>query len=226
MGLQAREESNSTFLAVAGGYIWDKKAEESHPNYSTQDYETSDGVKQRKGARFNSLLGKIVDVKIGEHDKYGDSIQVTVLSDEERYIVSISVNNRYSQDMLKMLLKVDFSKDVLMTPYDSNNFKNSRGARNQGISFKQDGEKINLRNDDAPFKDSEWFKTANKKAKKRFFEDLTEWFLDEVRENVINNYFSEDSKNSSDNIDSKAEAQLSAASVDNSNLDDELSQLI
>ena len=184
MGLQSRDDSagqgKATFLGVAGGYIWDKSAGKDHPSYKTQEYAKLEGeVGTRAGARYDSLAGNVVGVEFADHEQYGESVRVTVDSKGEVFIVSIGTNNRYSQDMLKVLLKMDFSKPILMKPYDfQDKVKNKRV---QGISFKQDGEKIALRNDDAPFESAEFFKTATQKKKKRFFEDLTEWFVDAVK---------------------------------------------
>ena len=47
--------------------------------------------------------------------------------------------------------------------------------------------KLVLRVEGAPNKDSEWFKTAGSKNIKRFFEDLTDWFIAEVTTKVVGN---------------------------------------
>tara|TARA_R110002167_G_scaffold87190_1_gene235827 strand:+ start:995 stop:1726 length:732 start_codon:yes stop_codon:yes gene_type:complete len=191
MGLQAGSsegsEMRSTFLGVAGGYIWDKKADKSDPNFKTQEYKKlGDEVGVRQGAQYKALNGKVVGVRFNNHEQYGESILVTLVSDGEAFIISIGTNNRYSQDMMKGLLKMDFSKPILLTPYDFIDKKTSK--RVQGISFKQDGNKIALRNDDAPF-DSNIFSSNDKRKVKRFFEDLTQWFVDEVTEKVIDVHF-------------------------------------
>ncbi len=188
MGLQVRNEGSesSTYLAVAGGYVWNKKEDESHPQFATQEFKKIDGTTgSRKGARYDSLTGVISGVEIKTHDQYGESIQTKIVSGEEVYTLSISTNNRYSQDMMKALLKLDLSLPVMLRPYD---FVNKQNKRVQGISFTQNGEKVVLRNDDAPF-NPDIFASGDKKKIKRFFEDLTEWFVDEVTSKVINGYF-------------------------------------
>jgi hypothetical protein len=182
MGLGTVQQNNTTFLSLAGGYVWNRKADESNPNFATQDYETSEGKKTRQGARYADLSGSIKGVEFKTHDKFGESINVTFDASGESYTIAIATNNRYSQDMMKALLKLDLTKEVYLKPYD---FVDKDGRRAQGVVFRQDGEKINLRNDDAPSKESEWFKSSNKKQIKRFFEDLTEWFIAEVEEKVI-----------------------------------------
>jgi hypothetical protein len=191
LGTEVAHEGTSTFLSVAGGYIWDKKQGEDHPQFKVQEYkDNNDEIATRQGACYPTLAGQIVDVRINEHDKFGQSVQVTFLSDGDRYIVSIGTNNRFSQDMLKMLLKVDLAKSVKMKPYEF--IDKLKGKRVQGIVFHEDGEKIVLRNEEAPFKDGDFFKTATKKQKNRFFEDLTEWFVDTVQTTVIDVHFTKD----------------------------------
>ena len=83
---------------------------------------------------------------------------------------------------MKALLVSDLSKELFIKPYD---FTDQRGKRVQGISFKQDGEKLNLRIGGAPDKPTEWFNSASKKQIRRFFEDLAEYFVAEVEEKIV-----------------------------------------
>lgn len=181
MGLGTVNKNNGLYLTIAGGFIWNRKADKSDPNYAEQKWKDHEGnEKVRSGAQYADLTGKVVDVQFRVHDKYGENINVTIEDeDKDRYILSISTNNRYSQDLMKMLLKVDLSKDVFIKPYD---FIGEDNKRAMGISFRQDGEKIALRNDDAPQYEGEW---TNKKKVKRYFEDLTEWFVEEIEANIV-----------------------------------------
>jgi hypothetical protein len=184
MGLgSVREGSGAKFLVIAGGFIWDKKADASDPDYATQDYEKADkSIGTRKGAQYGDLTGEVKMVEFRTHPEYGESVNVTLDSDGERFIISISTNNRYSQDMMKALLKYDMNKEIFIKPYD---FVGKDKKRAQGISFRQDGDKIDLKNDEAPFQDAEWFKSQDKKKIKRFFEDLSDWYVAEVEASII-----------------------------------------
>jgi hypothetical protein len=173
----------STFLSVAGGYIWDRKADASNPNYATQSFDRADGTQgERAGARYADLTGSVTKVEFRTHPQYGENVNVTIEANGERFILSVSTNNRYSQDLMKMLLVADLTKPVYIKPYD---FVDAAKRRAQGISFRQDGVKLVLRVEGAPNKDSEWFKTAGSKNIKRFFEDLTEWFIEQVNTKVV-----------------------------------------
>lgn len=183
MGLGSVNNNKGIFLSIAGGYIWDRKADKSNPNYATQEYEKANGEKgERQGARYADLTGTITGVQFKTHAQYGENINVN-FDDEDggKYIISISTNNRYSQDMMKALLKLDLKKEVFVKPYD---FLDDSKKRVMGISFRQDGKKVDLKVDEAPNKDAEWFKNASKKQIKRFFEDLSDWFVAEVEEKI------------------------------------------
>ena len=186
MGLGSVKENQGLYLSVAGGFIWDRKAEKTHPEYAVQEFDRVDGTKgERSGARYADLTGNVTGVEFRTHDQYGESINVSIKSGEETFIMSISTNNRYSQDMMKALLKADLNEDIYIKPYDFTDPKTNK--RVQGISFRQDGEKIDLKVDtpDEFTKEKDWFKNANKKQIKRFFEDLSDWFVGEVEEKVV-----------------------------------------
>ena len=186
MGLGKVQEGGAIFLSVAGGYIWDRKQGKDHECYAEQEFERQDKTTgTRAGAQYGDLTGRVGKVAFRTHVEYGESINVTFVdSDGESYILSISTNNRYSQDLMKALINMDLEKPLYLRPYD---FVGSDKRRAQGITFKQDGEKLDLKVEvPAEFtKDEAWFKKAEKKQIKRFFEDLNEWYVAEVEEKVV-----------------------------------------
>lgn len=183
MGLGAVNNTKSKYLSIAGGFIWDKKAEKTDPNYATQEYEKADKSKHlRAGARYQDLTGMIIGVTLRTHDEYGDSLNVVVKDGEESYTISLGIDNRYCGDFMKALLVFDMEKPLFIKPYD---FIGTNKKRAMGISFRQDGEKLNLRIDDSPMKDAEWFKTAEKREIKRFFEDVTDYFKDRIKAEIL-----------------------------------------
>ncbi len=185
MGLGAVTESKATYLAIAGGFIWNRKADKTDPNYKTQEWVNMDGeTKYRTGAQYGDLTGLIESVLFKTHNEYGESINVTVSSGGENYILSISTNNRNSQDMMKALLSIDLNKELYIRPYD---FIGQDKKRAQGVTFKQDGQKVNLKLDlpEKFVKEKEFFAPSNRKAMKRFFEDLSDYFVSEVEAKVV-----------------------------------------
>lgn len=184
-GLGTVKEVKNMYLSIAGGYIWDRKAESTNPNYATQDFNRADGtVGTRQGARYADLTAKILGVEFRVHEKFGESVNITTEAGGDRFIIAISTNNQYSQCFMKALLLMDLNKDLYIKPYD---FTGTDGKRAQGISFRQDGAKIDLKEVKLPaefIKEKEFWKTSDKKKIKRFFEDLSDYFVGEVEAKV------------------------------------------
>ena len=83
MGLQAANSGSQgeklTFLGVAGGYIWDKSKDNTDSNFATQEYKKgNDEVGVRSGARYESVQGIVTGVRFNTHEKYGESIIVSL----------------------------------------------------------------------------------------------------------------------------------------------------
>jgi hypothetical protein len=185
MGLGSVQKSNKTYLAIGGGFIWDKTKDETNPDYAEQEFNRADGtVGVRKGAQYGNLTGKVLFVEFKQHDQYGESIRVTVESGGVEYILSVGTNNAYSQHLMKALLLMDKESVIFINPYD---FVDTKGKRAQGVSFKQGGQKLNLRDVELPAKlnkEKDFWTTASKKDKKRYFEDLAEHLVAEVTSEV------------------------------------------
>lgn len=220
MGLGTVKENNALYLSIAGGFIWDRKADSTNPNYSTQEFTKANGeVGERKGAKYADITGMIKDVEIKQHPEYGESINVSIASGGEKYIISITTNTKNSQDMMRALLLMDLKKPIYIKPYDFTDRATKKRA--QGISFKQDGEKIDLKTValSSEFKkEKEFFSSDNKKKMKRYFEDLSDWFVSEIEQKVIPTL-------SSNDVDvQEAKEEIIEEGV--SDLDDELSALM
>ena len=224
-----KEGGRSTFLTIAGGYIWDRKADASNANYATQEFNRADGtVGERAGARYADLTGLVSKVEFRTHPQYGENVNVTIAANGEDFILSVSTNNRYSQDLMKALLSADLSLPLFVKPYD---FVGKDKKRAMGISFRQNGEKIALRVEGAPTQPGEWFKTAGSKNIKRFFEDLNEWYVNEVT-NKVAGKVSAPAVTEAPALDltvapiAKAAPSVAPAKVDASDLDDQLDALL
>lgn len=188
-GLGSVEERDYVYLSIAGGKLWNKKADKSDPDYAEQTYRKTDDQKGepdsglRKGAQYAHIDGKVLNVTFRQHERFGESINIRMdIGLDKDYIVSVSTNNRYSQDLMKALLNADLTKTIYIKPYD---FIGQDKKRASGCTFKQGGQKIELKVDESPSQDKEWWKNATAKAKKRFFEDLNDWFVAQVEEFVV-----------------------------------------
>lgn len=189
MGLGKRDASNTIYLTIAGGSIWNRKADESDPNYETQEWVDNKGeTRLRKGARYDDLLGRITNFYTKVHEQYGEAAYIVIQDGEDSFTLNIKTNTANSQCMLKALLLMDLEKDVLISPYDF--VPNGETRRRQGISFKQNGEKINLTDFVLPEEwktDKDFWKPSNKKKYTRFLEDFSDWLISEVEEKVVPN---------------------------------------
>ena len=99
-----------------------------------------------------------------------------------------------------------------------------------GISFRQNGEKIALRVEGSPSQPGEWFKSAGSKNIKRFFEDLNEWYVNEVTNKVVGKTLSEapvaKAPVAAKAVTPAAKATPAVAAVEESDLDDQLDALL
>lgn len=186
MGLgSVREGGNQTFLSIAGGYIWNRKCDKTHPDYAEQTYIKADKTEAvRSGAQYADITGHVTKVEFRTHKEFGENMNVTIDDGEDSFIISVSTNNRNCQDLMKALMVMDLSKEIFIKPYD---FVGADKKRAQGISFRQNGEKLALKVE-VPVefqKDAEWFKNTDKKKIKRFFEDLSDWYVTEIEETII-----------------------------------------
>ncbi len=59
-GLGSVSESNGTFLSIAGGFIWNRKAGEDDPDFAKQEYVKADkSTGSRQGAQYADLTGMV-----------------------------------------------------------------------------------------------------------------------------------------------------------------------
>jgi hypothetical protein len=183
-GLGSVNRDRATYLSIAGGWIWNKKLGPESPDYAEQEYPKQDGeVGVRKGAQYKDLEGTIKAIQFKTHEKFGESINLTIDTvDDERFILAVSTNNKYSTSIMKFLLCGEPTELMILKPYD---FIGEDGSKATGVSFKQNGEKLKLRVDEAPSEDQDWWKKASKKDKTRFYEDRNDWYVAEVTEHVL-----------------------------------------
>lgn len=195
MGLGKKSDRpTGLFLSIAGGALWNPKADETDPDFETQTYKGKNDAgevvdKTRKGAMYPDVCGKVVGVRFNKHPQYGESIYITLEDEGERFILSTKSDQRNGEHLMRALLICDLQKALFVKPYDFKDKKNNK--RIFGVSFRQDGEKINLNDleiiDDngAIFhKDEEWWKNADERNIKRYYEDRN-YFINLMVKNRI-----------------------------------------
>ena len=190
MGLgTSNDGEKGLYLAIAGGFIWDRKADESHPQFRTQEYEFSGETKTRQGAQYSDFTGTVSKVEV-KQGTYGEQLLVTMESGGENYIFSLGTNNRNSQNFFSALLVMDLTQPINVKPYDFEGkdkvTKKPTGKRVVGIGFKQGGQKLDLSAVvGVPTAGDELYKSGNPKKIKRFFEDLNDWYVEQVNEKIV-----------------------------------------
>lgn len=190
MGLGKVKKSNTAYLVVAGGFIWNKKANSDDPNYATQEWTNAKGeTNERKGAQYGDVTGIVKNVYFKTHEQYGEALYVELKDGDYSFTLNIKTNTANSQHMMKALLLADLNKPLFVKPYD---FIGDDKRRAQGISFKQDGQKIDLKEFDIVKEFGNDWKTeksfwspSNKKKYTRWLEDLSDRFVAEIEEIVI-----------------------------------------
>jgi len=212
MGLGSVKDSgseNGTFLVIAGGFIWNKKADKSDPNYTTQEWVNQDKeTKVREGAQYANLTGRIISAWTKTHEQYGEALYVKLDSDGEIYVLNIKTNSGNSQQMMKAMLLMDLDKDIFINPYDFVD-KTSK-KRVQGISFKQDGEKIDLKRYDAGADwktEKDFWLPSNKKRYMRWLEDFSDFLISEIEEKIVSELDIRNPKEKKDDVPKVAEKQ-------------------
>jgi hypothetical protein len=201
MGLGVSNQENTVFLNIAGGYIWQKKdangnaIAESHPQFRAQEYEFSGEKKTRSGAQYDDFTGKVVRVEIAD-GTYGEQLKVTMESGGEKYTFSTGTNNIISQHFMSALLVMDLNEPIHLKPYDFEGrdrvTKKPTGKRVRGITFKQGGQKLELKAvaglkefDKAKGNENGEIYTQGSKKIKRYFEDLNDWYVEQVKMKVV-----------------------------------------
>ncbi|UXQ88841.1 hypothetical protein [Tenacibaculum phage Larrie] len=184
-GFESSDSKKRTYLSVAGGYIWDKKAPKSNPYYKTQKYTKKTDNKEytRSGAAFGSVTCRIKDITFRTHPTFGENVEVKIQVGNDFYYLSVGKNSRNGQDLMKAILTMDLTKSIYIKPHDFEDAETKKQVT--GMSFKQDGRKLELNNiEDMPTESKEFFASGNKKKIKRFFEDLADWLEGEINETV------------------------------------------
>ena len=195
-GLGKSSNEETIYLGIAGGKVWRKlddngnKITKDHPDYREQEYEFSGETRVRSGAQYDNFTGTVFRVEIKDGN-YGEQLLVGMIDDKgDSYTFSLGTNNRNSQNFFSALLVMDFSQPLHIRPYDFEGrdaeTKKPNGKRVVGISFFQDGQKLDLSAvEGVPKADDELYKSGNRKQIKRFFEDLNDWYVEQVNMKVV-----------------------------------------
>ena len=111
-------ENNGPYLSVAGGFLWNRKADRDNPYYGTQDYKNQKGeTETRSGAKYPNVTCNIANIFIAD-SKYGENLNVPIDVNGENFIVSIKKTRKEARDLMHALFQMDLDKEVLINPYE------------------------------------------------------------------------------------------------------------
>lgn len=104
-----------------------------------REYETKDGTKGSKWELiYEKIDAEITDVKFKDGD-YGEQILVTFSDGDNDVILAQGVGSNFGEDIMKKLPNIDLSKKLTVSPYS---FTDENGKEKKGVTFYQDGKKI------------------------------------------------------------------------------------
>jgi hypothetical protein len=189
----SRGGSNLPYLNAISGNFWQKGDVDTDSQfYLEEEYKTTEGeVKIRKGLAFGSVEGIFLKAWFAD-TKYGETVNIEIEIDENKYILAGKINDSYGRDMMKALLSIDPEKEVEFAPYDF--VSKDDNKRKQGCTVYQEGKKVVLvpspkESMGIEFKTAEEIKkmgltARGKKQRQRYFEDQSEAIKQLVLESV------------------------------------------
>ena len=182
------EENNVCFRQVVP---------EGTPGAKLRKYETSDGTKGEKWELwYKEVGGRIVNVHFYDGD-YGKNLIITIDAGlEEPVELSLGVQTKYGEDLLRKLPNIDFNKDVVLSPYGFE----SEGRTLQGMTVQQDGAKLanayTKKNEDGTFEymldmPEPADDTKDSDDWKMYFMQARKHMINYTEENIVSQFMSE-----------------------------------
>jgi hypothetical protein len=141
MGLKTDKDQKRYLYILKDGKLHEK-AEEGAEGAKLRVHEKEDGTSIEKWEySYPGIVGFVTDIKFYESD-YGTNILVDIKDeDENEFVLSLKANSRYGESFMEALPNLDLTKEVDFTVYSFPDKKN-KDRRVQGVTIKQDGEKI------------------------------------------------------------------------------------
>ena len=190
MALTVTRSEGRNYLSIGFGKIRQKQL----PNGQKVD-ETTAGATMREtdkgisySIEYDKISGLIQDIHFKEDSQYGNSYEVMIYDNDERYQLSLKEDSRITMEFLKKLPNIDFKYEVELSPFD---FTTKDNKRLVGITIKQNGEKIEsfysrkdgekwitLNGYPEPPANMDW---KNKKQLQRYSLDVQEFLLNEFK---------------------------------------------
>lgn len=182
-------ESNKIFASVISDGSIRVKVEEGTPGAVRRDYETPKGEKGFKWEQvYSSIDGVITGIEFKDTD-FGQFIDINVKCDSGNVVLGLSVDNSFSQDLMKKLPNVDFNQQVRLAPYSMDT---KDGKSLKGVTIYQNKEKLksyfynfDTKTNINGFPEIEKGKTYTKDDWKIYFIQVKQFLINFIKSNVI-----------------------------------------
>lgn len=198
MGLKTDTDQKRYLYILADGKLHEK-AEEGAEGAKKRVHEKEDGTTIEKWEfSYPGIVGTIGDIKFYDSD-YGTNINIDIKDeDENEFVLSLKASSRYGEAFMEALPNLDLTKEVDITVYSFPD-KNNKDRKIQGMTIKQDDEKIRSyfsQYDEEtktwsnpikgyPVPDPVKSKKFNSEKWKIFFASRNEWLKDYMMENDL-----------------------------------------
>ncbi len=132
-------KSNERYIYILSDGILRENVGENVEGAIKRDWETKDGKKGTKWERtYAQLEGYIADIKFDEGE-YGKQLQLTVVDEGFRVVLTLPVAQNFGEDVLKKLPNVDFSQRISFVPYS---FITDDKKLKKGVNLYQGDKKV------------------------------------------------------------------------------------
>lgn len=139
MSFGKRQDGNVIYFRVAGGKLV-RSAKADTPGAVAVKTPTGETVYQLHDDFIEGMITAFDEKTSDFNGKTTRSLVVVMSDTDEVYRIEMTRGKQYWADLLLRLPNVDLSKRITLSPYDITD--KDTGSRNQGISMKQQGQKI------------------------------------------------------------------------------------
>lgn len=137
MGANVSNREKTTYFYIVEGQL-KTSASKDDPNAINRTGEVNGNAYSKWEKNIDSLDGKITNVFIKDLD-FGRVLNIVLEDGDEHMTLSMSIESQYASNFLGKAMNIDYTKKVELRSYA---MEKDNGKTNNGISIKQDGEKV------------------------------------------------------------------------------------